>query len=652
MIQHWKRSFDLSRSPIDDRLCGGQVSPKSRSSSDVVLSKPPTPLSVPDSLAMPSSPRENKPLLFDSGGSSGEWRVPFTRFRLNKVNVILLGAIFYLLAFPPEDSILGYQRTHPSPKSLAMCPPCKMDPPTPCPARKKCPKKTCPKVVAAPPPPAPCPASSEQTKEELDSDDDFPLYLRATTRYIPLDSLRKSYVPAELAFTDTVDMPTIPPGWLTARECSLLYYLAKFASGPVYEQGSWRGRATSCVARGIRDSGVTRLFISSDVFPIVDESFPVGKLDKETVMKEEKAFKAKQAAEEAAAAVEDEKEAKKEEAAVKKAKEAKEAAAEEQKEAVAAGVDMNAKPKEGGAPVAPKSEPFPASKPKAREAEIGDNPMRRRLQKRAAEAVEAAKPSKAAGKSAVADESKAAKAEDTENEPAPAARSDSKELAKTVAKSAPAESTDSKPSSSASPTDCPSYYPTYSSHFPDCPSRILKSYPYRYLPNPQNSSETLYISDVKPDHQELDEFRKTVEPILRLPGGLLTEVHVNLAVQNLTDIVTIVASPRAPDLEYGLVIANSKLTPDRVSKELPYWTSLLRTHRATVFAFRSLVPARHKKGQDLKTKQAEMIRKAWKIRTEWLLDSFWVVEAFAKDGEEKETSAKDKEKETSAKDKR
>ena len=39
-------------------------------------------------------------------------------------------------------------------------------------------------------------------------------------------------------------------GWLTEREARLLYDLAKSATGPIIEIGSWRGRSTTVLGHG------------------------------------------------------------------------------------------------------------------------------------------------------------------------------------------------------------------------------------------------------------------------------------------------------------------------------------------------------------------------------------------------------------------
>jgi hypothetical protein len=45
------------------------------------------------------------------------------------------------------------------------------------------------------------------------------------------------------------------PGWMTPLELHTLYALARWLPGPITEIGSWLGRATSALARGVVDSG-------------------------------------------------------------------------------------------------------------------------------------------------------------------------------------------------------------------------------------------------------------------------------------------------------------------------------------------------------------------------------------------------------------
>jgi len=499
--------------------------------------------------------------------------------RITNASLILAGLVIYLLAFPPAESIFGFQRNEEFLK--AQCPPCRVEKPKPCicPPQRTCPPQLeCP----APLPPSSCPSAAEDSADiNLDSDEDFPKYLWATTSYKPLKLLRASYVPAELAFTDAVSMPEIPPGYLTARECSVLFFLAQFSSGPIYEQGSFRGRATSCIARGNAESKMNRLFISSEVFPVVDDGMEVGKLGRSYFDKLDKEIKARRAA------------AKKRRKVAKKAKQ--EAAPAPKDAARPAGASEIAEPE---IPVELKEPAVPAPDEGATvEAGIPAS-SRRRLRKR---------------------NPVAAKADDTTDDPS----------ADTVDETVP---------------DCSTYFPFYSQSFPSCPANITANYPYRYIANARDTSEALYVTaDLPPEPLGMINFRQNIEPILRLPGGLLTDLRSNLALQNLTSEVFIIAGPRAPDLEYGFVVVNWKVTLARVKAELPYWTSLLRHHRATVFAFRSLVAEEwhgddEEQGRDVKDKErklesslADLIRQSWRIQEEWAVESFWIVEASAKE---------------------
>jgi hypothetical protein len=56
-----------------------------------------------------------------------------------------------------------------------------------------------------------------------------------------------------------------------------LYHLGRRAPGPIYEQGSFRGRSTCCIAQGVKDSGQKKTFITSDIFPIGAKSHSTGK---------------------------------------------------------------------------------------------------------------------------------------------------------------------------------------------------------------------------------------------------------------------------------------------------------------------------------------------------------------------------------------
>lgn len=58
-------------------------------------------------------------------------------------------------------------------------------------------------------------------------------------------------------------------GWLTLSERRVLHALAYWLDGPFLEIGSWLGLSTSCIASGIRRSGIPKRFISNDLNPTV-----------------------------------------------------------------------------------------------------------------------------------------------------------------------------------------------------------------------------------------------------------------------------------------------------------------------------------------------------------------------------------------------
>ncbi|SFM09178.1 Glycosyl transferase family 2 [Methylorubrum salsuginis] len=57
------------------------------------------------------------------------------------------------------------------------------------------------------------------------------------------------------------------PGWLSEREMRLLYGCARVLEGPFLEMGAWVGRSTSVLARGIRDAGDRKQFVSAEIGP-------------------------------------------------------------------------------------------------------------------------------------------------------------------------------------------------------------------------------------------------------------------------------------------------------------------------------------------------------------------------------------------------
>jgi hypothetical protein len=56
-------------------------------------------------------------------------------------------------------------------------------------------------------------------------------------------------------------------GWMTFREQRALYALARFSPGPILEIGSWLGRSTVCIGRGIVDSDKKKEFLTCELAP-------------------------------------------------------------------------------------------------------------------------------------------------------------------------------------------------------------------------------------------------------------------------------------------------------------------------------------------------------------------------------------------------
>jgi hypothetical protein len=56
-------------------------------------------------------------------------------------------------------------------------------------------------------------------------------------------------------------------GWLQPDEQHVLYVLARYLDGPVLEIGSWVGLSTACLAYGVRDSGLARHLVTTDLNP-------------------------------------------------------------------------------------------------------------------------------------------------------------------------------------------------------------------------------------------------------------------------------------------------------------------------------------------------------------------------------------------------
>ncbi|KAJ3087788.1 hypothetical protein HK102_010286 [Quaeritorhiza haematococci] len=99
---------------------------------------------------------------------------------------------------------------------------------------------------------------------------EVPKILRERSPHIPLRELERRFhieYDSDNGTLCPVDRETLPPGWITDRECCLLYHMAKYLD-PIYEQGPFRGRSTSCIAKGIKDSGLRKTFITVDIFPM------------------------------------------------------------------------------------------------------------------------------------------------------------------------------------------------------------------------------------------------------------------------------------------------------------------------------------------------------------------------------------------------
>lgn len=66
------------------------------------------------------------------------------------------------------------------------------------------------------------------------------------------------------------------PGWLSEREMRLLYGCARLLEGPFLEMGAWVGRATSVLARGVRDAGGEKRFVSAEIGPELEHFRAIG----------------------------------------------------------------------------------------------------------------------------------------------------------------------------------------------------------------------------------------------------------------------------------------------------------------------------------------------------------------------------------------
>lgn len=56
-------------------------------------------------------------------------------------------------------------------------------------------------------------------------------------------------------------------GWITIKERQLLYAFGRWHPGPFLEIGSWVGMSTCHLSSGIRDSGLTKHFVTCDLNP-------------------------------------------------------------------------------------------------------------------------------------------------------------------------------------------------------------------------------------------------------------------------------------------------------------------------------------------------------------------------------------------------
>lgn len=72
------------------------------------------------------------------------------------------------------------------------------------------------------------------------------------------------------------DPPFDIDGWSTFDEQRALYALARFTDGPIMEIGPWLGRSTVCIARGIRDGGKTKAFLTCELAPSLKNFRAIG----------------------------------------------------------------------------------------------------------------------------------------------------------------------------------------------------------------------------------------------------------------------------------------------------------------------------------------------------------------------------------------
>jgi hypothetical protein len=55
------------------------------------------------------------------------------------------------------------------------------------------------------------------------------------------------------------------PGWFSPRACAMLYKWVAATEGPILEVGHFLGRSTACICEALRDSEVSREFVSYDL---------------------------------------------------------------------------------------------------------------------------------------------------------------------------------------------------------------------------------------------------------------------------------------------------------------------------------------------------------------------------------------------------
>lgn len=70
--------------------------------------------------------------------------------------------------------------------------------------------------------------------------------------------------------TPPAPLTSIENGWLSAEEQRILYSCAYILDGPFLEMGAWVGKSTSVLARGIRDSGIPKRFVTSEIGPALE----------------------------------------------------------------------------------------------------------------------------------------------------------------------------------------------------------------------------------------------------------------------------------------------------------------------------------------------------------------------------------------------